>query len=450
MINLVFTLLRKVNRSYLMKDNSNEDLAGRALFEFVSFRLTENSSSFIIVCLRQFKDVCKRLYSKPVYLHFNNHSGVAILDADLKDEPIRSKYIRQLIDKDIELVFTKDSLLMDFGIWDTIKLSLIAFYLFVKVIFLRKPYQRKSNYALLIRQIPEIICLIRFIKKHQIKIFFDFENYQVDSNFLYLVLQKLNVIVYKVPSSGPLYMHNSIVLADCLVLSSGYQLEEVKDLKATLRFQYLLKAMPELAGTYVEDYINFESNTIKAFTEPDLYSIGYYSHGSWLRSSDKDADNNLNLHEAESNTLNILNLFIERNPQFKLIIFTHPRERSSTILEKTKAFYKSKFPNIRFELASFELKSTQTFRKVNIAVIALSTILFERLYIGTKTLICKSGINGFPKPDSQLQTISFNTIDELEVLIQNGLNVSIEDFYKKNKLESYLFKNFNNQLEYVS
>jgi hypothetical protein len=446
---MIWAIARKLSfviSKFQQNDHSDEALAGKSMFEFVSFRLSNISGSLFFMIFRQFKDVAKRLFQKPVYKYNANQSGVAILDAALRDEPIRAKFIKQFIGKDIELIFTKDKMLMQISFWISLKLLCFSIYLSVLVFFKFQKKGLKANWILLIKQIPEIVCLVYYLKRHKIQHFFDFENYQTDSNFLYLVLRDLNIKVYKFPSSGPLYMHNSILLSDYLLLSSGYQIEELDQLKETLRFKQYFKVMPEMAWEYVEQYIDLEKNDFKAFEKADIYSIGYYSHASWVRNNDKDADNNLNLHEGEAFTLELIRQFLQRQPKFKLIIFTHPRERHASIIDRTYQYYNAILQGSKFELAPFDLKSTLTFRKTNIGIIALSTILFERLYIGCKTLICKAGINGFPREQSKLQNVAFTSVDELEKLINENLDNTITHFYEKNDLKSYLFHDFNQRI----
>ena len=70
----------------------------------------------------------------------------------------------------------------------------------------------------------------------------------------------------------------------------------------------------------------------------DKHSLAYYSHGSWLRLSAKDADIGLNTYDGEIETLRLIGLFLEKHPQFKLTVFLHPRERNPLLTNEIMNF----------------------------------------------------------------------------------------------------------------
>jgi hypothetical protein len=256
-----------------------------------------------------------------------------------------------------------------------------------------------------------------------------------------LLLKKNNISVYKVPSPGPLFMHNKILLTDYLVLSSGYQLEEIEFIK-TIKAHTLVKGIPELGLNYLNKYIELEGVTNLSEKQKYSQSIGYYSHGSWLRSKQKNADNGLNIKNSEEKTLSIINDFLKENQGYHLKIFLHPKEKKYHDQKELLAYYDSLIDDKRYSYAPFQLNSADSFDEVNIAVVALSTILFERLFVARKVLICKIGMNGFPLPNSSLNTISFDSLDELKKLILQSWAIPNKEFYKKFNLENHTYLNF--------
>jgi hypothetical protein len=426
------------------KDRSGDDyeLAGISFFEFVSFRLNPGTRGFLPVLLHVWKDTLSRFFGpqqKKVYAHTD---GVAVLDISYNHEQLRLSYVKEVVQKETDVFFSKNNLLLRDGFFHCLQILSNCTFLFFKLWFVNKSKGRKANYALALKQCTEISCLLRQLKKHRIDTLIDFANYEVDSNFLYLLLKERNITVYKVPSPGPLYMHNAILLADYLVLSSGYQLEELREIK-TIKTRYIIKAIPEMGLDYLQKYMSGEREK-QVPSDPFRYTLGYYSHASWMRKKEKDADNGLNQEHSEQLTLQLIDHFLSENPDYSLTVFLHPREKKGTTKEELDAFYGSHLKTGRYQYAPFDLRSTDSFNEVNIAVVALSTILFERLFVGKKLLICKEGVNGFPSETSSLQHIAFANEAQLKELIGTNHRLSDREFFEKNRLEIHHFSNFLN------
>jgi hypothetical protein len=423
---------RNIEKAFISKSAlSNEFIAANSLFNSVTFRLDKNAATDRFLALRIIKEVVQSLFKKIEIQYIDRQASVAILDNTFDYIDKRVKYVEKLSAEKVKLVISKSKQLGFTSLLGVFQ-SLVAIIFFsVKAPFVLRNNVLRTNYWLLLKQIPEIINFLAIIKREKIEVVYDFANYEVDSNFLFLLLKERGVHVVKVPSPGPLFGHNRNLLADTLVVCSGYQLEEIKLYKETIRYDKLISFYPELAKLEIKPNVSFDKDKFSV--------IGFYSHASWLREKHSHSDNGLNLLIAEESLLKTIgSAFV--NSEFRLLIFLHPREKKD--LEQTKEYYKAFLSNISYEFAPFELKSTECYHLCNLALITLSTILFERIFEGYKILISTDGMIGFPHKNSVLSSICFSSANELNELIEINIQKSNEDFFESNHLSSYTSKIF--------
>jgi hypothetical protein len=427
---MILNLYKSLSSAFLSTDKkySVEHIAADSLFTHQSYRLGKDANKDKYLFFRILKEVLFKSFIKFKYYKFTNESTdvVAVLDNSFNYIEIRRNYIKKLSGLNVDLYFNKSQLLGFIGIISLIKAYYYSFFIFFKALFNRENKLKRLNLALIVKELPEISNLLTVLKQHKVNVLFDFANYEIDSNFLYLLLKQNGIKVYKVPSPGPLYMHNKNLLSDVLVISSAYQLEETKMFKHTILFDKLICFYPELSTLKIGDK--------KEVIESSKYVVGFYSHASWLREKENHSDNGLNLLEAEESLLKMINnSFI--NSKFSLLIFLHPREKSN--IYETKVYYSSLLDSIEFDFAPLEIMSSESFYLCNMAVVTLSTILFERIFEGYKIFISNNAMSGFPSPDSKLLNICFSNETELIKLLNDGVNLSDSDFFQRYDLTGY-------------
>jgi hypothetical protein len=154
------------------------------------------------------------------------------------------------------------------------------------------------------------------------------------------------------------------------------------------------------------------------------------------------ADVGLNIPEAEEKLLNDLFRFVNENKEFELRIFLHPRERAPETIDATKVYYNSKLGEGSYQFNDFSKPTTACFEDAGIAMAAFSTILFERLFAGYKTLIGNYGIPDFPITGSNLNSICFSDYNRLSELIEKSMQESDTEFFNRNQLEDYLWSQY--------
>lgn len=427
--------LRYVIRSYrrLRKAPADglEATAWKALCEKVSFRL-DNPPVFN--ALHGFKMIYRTLRmmrSKlPYFTLLEGDTTIAMFGCNENQPLLEEEYIRRQAEKKPGIYIIKTRLASAFG---THKKAMIWFCWYAFPIALRCAFisKNRGNHALHITLIAEQAALLHLLKSQNIRELFDFSPFLIDSNWSFLLNRNEKVTHTKIPSPGPLYTHNSTVFADRLILSSGYHLEELAHLKGLkcAAFDYWV---PEAAFTYLDRY---HPN----FPQPKKKTIGYYSHGTWLRRKLGQSEDGLKIDDAESQLLSDLSVFLRDNEGYELIIFLHPKERKPAYKDDTHTFYQGSFAGMNYSYSEEGQRSTQSFDKVDMGLIALSTILFERLFCGYKTLIGSYAITNFPMEDSALNQIAFKNADRLSALIQSTDDMSGDAFFAQPGLEKYRY-----------
>ncbi len=309
----------------------------------------------------------------------------------------------------------------------------LKFHLFALRISLQCIFDsRRVNLALLIREVVEWTAVIDFISTNNIKEFFDFTPFEKDSNALAFLLMEKEIHVTKIPSPGPLFEHYTFMIADEVVFSSAYQLEELPGFKHWY-VNGFLNWPPEQYMRYAPHYANTPI--------PSKNTIGFYSHGEWIRRKDGHADFGMSagIQENELFLLKSLKTFLEKHSGFQLIIFPHPKERKDNVFE---SYYASFFQGTNASIAPLEMKSSENFFQVNIGLMAYSTLLFERLSMGYKTFIGTNFPTSFPLEGSPLKNLCLSNYEDLEAAILLANEETEKEFFERCRLEKYPLKEF--------
>lgn len=430
---MILKTFKLTKRSFCKNDyTSSYGLASITLFTYMSFRLNKKDTNDYFVFIRNLKRVIFSCLKKTKYIHTNSNSKVLFFNSTNANINKRIDHAEKLTNNKIDVIVTRDDLLAFINFKLYVKNIYLAIFVFFNFLFNKKKFPSRQNIALLIRELPELNSLIFIIKKHHIKQVLDYGCYEVDSNFLFLLLKQLNVEVVKIPPPGPLFAHLKHLLTDELVVSSQYHIEEINEFKNTIKYSKLKHFYPE--------FYDFSSIDIQKSKIDNVYVFGFYSHASWLRKKNNDSDNGLNLLKAEEYLLDLINKVFSNHNNYKIIIFLHPKERQD--LQTTQGYYNKILKDISFQFSPNNVSSSDCFELCNIALVSLSTILFERLFAGYKIFICKKYISEFPLSNSVLNSISFENEQELTKLINCNINISDNEFFNKHHLNNYLVNNF--------
>ncbi|MBM3427841.1 MAG: hypothetical protein FJX95_03555 [Bacteroidetes bacterium] len=287
---------------------------------------------------------------------------------------------------------------------------------------------QRPNYALLIRQSMEMAFILQLCKKENIEKVSFFHPYEIDSNVLSVLLIEKKIKVQYIPSIIPLYVHNHHLVCDDLVITSPYQLEEIKHQFSTSIFYKSLKYWSaESLDTYIAKNPNWKSPTTTS------KSLAFYSHGQWLRNHLNRADNGLNLENTEETLLQILARLVNQQG-FCLTIFLHPLEKKH--LDISKAYFEEKL-HAPFTFGNLEERSALSFQYYHWGIGALSSVIFERLLTGHKTILFQPQGYVFPLSSSGIKNIALFSEGDIWEFIEKYQLDSAEQFFEKNNLSDY-------------
>jgi len=413
--------------------NSHEYLASVCLFEYPSYRLLDSDKQDRFIGFRLLVRTLRRmLISKVGKTPVDLHSSSLVISSTKNSDDI-IQYISRSGKTSIHTYIDRDHMsLGDYGKW----LPIFAWFPFAFRQAMRCIFsQYRSALALTIAEIPEIALTLQFAKRNRIQMVYDFLPYEVDSNFMYLLFRENQIGVFKIPSSGPLATHHKILLADFIALSTPYHLEELRKFNSTIRIGHYHMWPPEKAHMY---YSRYKSN--QKWEENN--TIGSYSHGEWVRKAEKQSDYGGRIGDAEEAILGMLGNLTKKNPLLKVRVFPHPRELRPEFKAEMMAHYRACIGHDSFEIFTQPGGTSQHFAKAEIAIAAFSTILYERLYSGYKTLIGNMFIFEFPMNQSNLNAICFKTEEELEGMISRFGNMDAETFFAETELINYRLESY--------
>lgn len=412
---------------------SDEYLAAVCFFEHMTYRLTEADKSDRLIGLRMARRLMKRLFSpsREAILVVHPDQPTVVLGGIIRTRDIIVNYVNRCTDQPVGTYIAKDFITgNELPKWAILS-TMIPFMIrqSMRAVFSK----RRINLALSIHEVFEIAYLKYYMRSRGIKHIYDWIPYEKDSNFLSLQLMQDGVEVTKIPSPGPLATHNRIMIGTEIIFSTPYHFEELKRFGDTIRANRFSKWPPQGAEANIHQYLDHPL--------PPAKTLGFYSHGSWVRKAERHAQHGRAVDVAEARILALLGRFITENPEYKLTIFPHPRERKHSV-EMMMQFYRETIGHNHFEIADKSHGTVASFHLVDIAIGAFSSILYERMYCGYKTLIGNIGFHDFPMNGSTLNTISFVTYDDMEGLIKTFAIQNDDWFFAHTQLDEYRYARF--------
>lgn len=301
--------------------------------------------------------------------------------------------------------------------------------------------KHSANIALLYDEWTEAIALMQVVKHNKISYIYFYCPYEADANALYLLLHREGVTVNKIPSPNLLAAHNQEVLSDSITLSSPCQADELHTYRDTIKVGEIIKWFPEQFAAYADVYRNERR-------EAQRFTLGYYSHASWFRTSEGKVSEVGDV-EAEFALLRTLKQILNVHPQFRCVVFLHPKEKRADVFPQTQEYYNDQIGTGKYVFADVNVAASRIFDSVDIGVGALSTILFERLFLGNKTIFFPAGIKIFPVPESSLRAICPVSASELESIILQCAEESTRMFLEKRDLRKYTIFNWKPESGYA-
>jgi hypothetical protein len=400
-------------------------------FNAKTYRFSMNAPEDFLISLRILKKVLNSLFKPLITREYaGNNSGIAIFDTNLGYCELRYNYINRLSQEKPDVIIGREELLKmaSPGISILILLWLIIDFPITAIKSILS--SNKLKYPFHLMNMIEAINLNCLLRKYKIKKLHFFCIYESDSNLLAYVLMKNGLLVNKIPSEVPLLFWNKIIVASTLGICFKYQEEELKKYNETMFIDSFNAWVPESSFELEKIYNNQNRST------PPL-TVGFYSSGMWLRKQ----MNTLDLVDAEIYEMELLNYvfsILEENRNWELKIYLHPLEKQ--YLKETKCFYSQFSDTINYGDVA---KSNPTlFYNSSIVVSLYSTMAFERVFWGFKTIIFPIGQDEFPIRESPLNNICVKSKIELRNKLTQAMPQSAEEYFTSNKLADYLYYNY--------
>ena len=408
-----------------------EAIAGWCLLNKPSFRFPSSASSDRLIGFRSWIRVSRKLLTvikNSTEKHEDGIHGFAVFDNFRSVKDIRLNHIRSNAAEVPTCLFFREEL-SNASEKKRFSEALLLFFLMPILSIWCFFSSRRINIALLYDELAEATQLLRLLKIANIKTLYFFSPFEKDANALYLLLKNEEVNITKIPSPNLLSIHHKQVLTDTLVLSSPYQQDELEFLQGSIHTKNIQHWLPEQFFSYRNVYGNC--------TVPDFKTIGYYSHASWLRQQEDHALLGAGDLESEIELLQVLFLFLKKHSDFNLTIFLHPREKKHVDFSQVEKYYQKHFNGLNFVFSDYEKSSALLFNTVDIGIGAISTILFERLFVGFKTIFYPSRMKVFPVDRSVICKICALDGESLEKIILNASSLETGSYFNQTGLLKY-------------
>ena len=327
------------------------------------------------------------------------------------------------------MVISKDNLLNYYSFSSFAITILFLSFSFLPVFLLSIFSKNKLTYPLLISEIIECFILSELLYKHKIKQLFYFNIYERDSNIVAYYLMSRAIYINKIPSEVPIYFWNQIIIANTLCICFPYQLEEYSQFKETIFVDQTKNWGPERIVNAPKYLLKKNKNTNKP-----KYKIGFYTGGYWLRS--KKGDVIVGDYVSVENEL-IKNLveYVKIN-NIQIIFYLHPRELKEENLVMTKNYYSEIDKNKNIHISYENIPSLLKLNDVDLGISIKSTLMFERIFYGYKTLFYCFKQKDFPIRKSSLENIFIDKYTYNEV-ISKSLSLNNSKFFHHFNITKY-------------
>ncbi|MDP2385489.1 MAG: hypothetical protein Q8M29_03900 [Bacteroidota bacterium] len=428
-----FYLAAWFRHAFIRRPKTKKQFAAYNLFQS-TFRIPQSNRAEKLLVLKKYFEVLK-MFFKSSSSSASNEKTIEqqgdILIYDLKPESYvdRKEYVEYFSGQKVAGGAFKDNLAFIESRSRFFFLLLFNFC-WLPVLFIYSLFKKdKAPVATLFKEQVELVNLINLIKLNNFREIYYFCIYEKDSNITSLLLNYLTVKVNKIPSEVPLGIWNKIIIADTLCLCNGYQYDEVNFFKDSMFVEKLDFYGPE------QSLLNIGKYSLSVPAKKKV--IGFYSTGAWVRKLEDHIDQGYEMEGMEERVKHVLRKFCMENSQYTVKIFLHPREKWEKYTALTRERYNKVFEGVTFEFCDFKKKSAETFEEADFAVAFKSTIVFERLYYGFKTLLMPLGWPNFPVQGSKMALICADSDQDLFEKIEKNITLSNREFFEQNGIKHF-------------
>lgn len=403
-------------------------------FNKKTFRFPEEFNSDHLITLRIYKRILLSLLNREnPFINFNRDTKEAIFDSSLDSAELRLTYIESITKVKSDLFIAKNNLLYYRDFWQALLIFSLLIMTLLPVFFVSFFSKTKIKYPLLIMELVECFNLQLVLRKHGIKKLHYFCIFERDANLCAYILMKTKVYINKIPSEVPLVFANKVVVADQLSFCFAYQQEEFRFYRETMFVNKTEQWVPEQFFKTPPRLLAPNQNGVKS-----IYDIGFFSSGNWLRHALGHPDLGRNDKENEEALLKVLMDYTASN-NLSLCIFLHPLEKRMENARLLNAYYKGILSCPHIHIAERKKLSIDGFDEINLGIGQYSTLMFERIVLGFKTILAPWGYPEFPISQSALKNCCAEDENDLMAKLNLNLGYTNTEFYINNNLNNYVF-----------
>lgn len=404
--------------------------ASESLYNRITYRFAISAPSDWLISFRVIKIILFNLFKKSSPCIYDKSASVAIFDVSKQIKEKRLEYISRLSGDKVKLFVSREDLISSMPVFVKLlfMLHLVFAIPFVILLSLLKRNKLQVPYHLLCTM--EAVGMFLLLKRHLISKLHFFCIYETDSNLMAYALMNNGIEVNKIPSEVPLQFLNTTIVADSLSFCFRYQEEEYRAYQSTMHVKNIQHWIPENSFSIEHLYVSENRDTTKD-------TVGFYSSGMWYR-KEIDTMDLPNADEYERELLLNLIDFIKENPMYKLVLFLHPIEKAN--LDRTHQYYNSF--SVSFEYADLNKPNAQLFRNADVVVSLYSTLVFERIFWGFKTIVFPLGQANFPIQGSVFKNICASTKNQLKDKLNLALRTEVLDYYKMAGMANYTYRDY--------
>jgi len=367
----------------------------------------------------------------------NAESKIAVIDSSLAAKvAITQGYVKQLLNSDCNLFLVYGDLYFRGSLMK--KLFLTVFMMStLPFILIFSSYKPNRNYIIYsATELLDTIIMLSIFRQRKINNVVSFTSFERMTNLLCCVLNKYDIELIKVCSPNPISMFYKYVVANKFVFTAPFQKEQYELLKENWFVDEMLLWPVYDFKRYKDKYYG------EPFQNENLNTIGFYSSGFAKRKElDNDTDDE-RYFESEKKLLQKLNAFLNKHIEYSLIIYLHPIEKQSeSDYIQSSNYYENIFRNLdgRIQIYPRNINTWLDFQGINLSVSVTSTMSYERLYCGFKSLYITMCFNESIFKGTKLDSITLNDEKKFEDFLLCNLKLSNSDFVKKHQLEEYVY-----------
>ncbi len=421
------------------KKNNKLNCAVETLLNQFTFRAPLKLNLFLFG-LKIFKDGLKKIWlksTKEFVKQYDSNSNLAIFNDSLNNSKlVKEDYLEEILNKKFNSVIIYNAVDFQGNIFEKLILTLLFIIGFLPLLVILSFLKKKKKAFFGYYELLETIAITKFLKKLNIKTVYTFSSYEKSSNFFTVIFNTQNISFVKICSPNPIKIHYKKVVADEFIFTAPFQNEEYIDLKKNW---FVSKTNLWPVYDFKKYKLKYQSNNC---IEDVNWKIGFYSSAFSRR---EELGNNIlddNYRKSEIKLLELLNQFLKENKKYSLIIYLHPLEKENqTIYNRSTEYYSAIFRETSSQINFYpkEKLTWQDFESINISISVTSTISFERLYCGFKSLyapICFE--NGF-FDNTKLENISIKGETNFSEFLKLNLEIPTKDFFEYHNIKEYVF-----------